>query len=217
MVELLWEVKMYIAENPDAYLAAVRTHVFMCFSVLLTSSAAGIVLGAASAKNDALSVWIVNIFGTLRMIPSLALLIAMLPILGTGFVPGFIVLLLHSVSIVLINSYSGFKSVPPPVLESAEGMGLSRREILFRIEFPLAMPLIFTGIRTSAVDIISSGTLVAYIGAGGLGEFIVSGLSFMDFTIMMTGALSVAFLAVTTDIILSFVQKEFVWNSGKYA
>jgi osmoprotectant transport system permease protein len=217
MVDLLWEVKMYIAENPDAYLAAVRTHVFMCFSVLVTSSAVGIVLGAVSAKYDALSVWTVNTFGALRMIPSLALLIAMLPILGTGFVPGFIALLFHAVPIVLINSYSGFKSVPPPVLESAEGMGLNRREILFRIEFPLAMPLIFTGIRTSAVDIISSGTLVAYIGGGGLGEFIISGLSFMDFTIMMAGALSVALLAVTADIVLSFIQKKFVWNPRKYA
>ena len=212
MFESLTEVGEYIAANRGAYLSAVRTHLSMSLLVLLVSCLICIGLGIVSAKKQSVSNGIISLFNTLKMIPSLAVMLAILPILGTGFWPAFLALSLHAIPVILINTYSGFKNISPAILESAEGLGLSRREILMKIEIPLAMPLIFTGIRTGMVEILASATLVAYIGAGGLGVFIISGLSFMNFTIMMTGALSIAILVVAADIVLAIFQKKFIWR-----
>jgi osmoprotectant transport system permease protein len=211
MFETLKEVGEYITANRDAYVTAVWTHLSMSFFVLLVSCAIGIGLGVVSAKKQSLSNGIVSLFNTLKMIPSLAIMLAIMPILGTGFWPAFLALSLHAIPVVLINTYSGFKNISSAILEIAEGLGLSRWEILIKIETPLALPLIFTGIRTGMVDILASATLVAYIGAGGLGVFIISGLSFMNFTIMMTGALSIAVLVIAIDIVLAILQKKLIW------
>jgi len=211
MFETFEEVAGYIAANSDAYAAAVKTHLSMSFLALLASCVIGIGLGILSAKKQSVSGTIVNLFSMLKMIPSLAVMLVIMPVLGTGFRPAFLALLLHAIPVILINAYSGFRSISPAILESAEGLGLRRWEILVKIEMPLAMPLIFTGIRTSMVDILASATLAAYIGAGGLGVFIISGLSFMNFTIMMTGALSIAVLVVAIDIVLAVFQKKMIW------
>jgi osmoprotectant transport system permease protein len=171
----------------------------------------GVSSGVVCAKREKISGTVINFFSALKMIPSLALLMLMLPILGTGFRPAFIALSLHAIPVILISTYTGFMNISPAIIESAQGMGLSGREILIRIEFPLALPIIFNGIRTGMVDIIASAALIAYIGAGGLGEYIVSGLSFMDYTIMLTGGLTIALLAILADIVLFLLQKKMIW------
>jgi osmoprotectant transport system permease protein len=211
MRELLLEVAKYILENQNAYIGEIRTHLSICFITLFVSCAIGIPVGALSAKRQNFSNAAINLFNSLRMIPSLAILMAMIPLLGIGFRPALIALSLHAIPVIIINTYAGFKNISPVILESASGMGLSETEILTKIEFPLALPLIAAGIRTSMVDIVASATLAAYIGAGGLGVFIVSGLSFMNFTIMMTGGLSIAVIAVIIDVVLGVAQKKLIW------
>ena len=117
----------------------------------------------------------------LRTIPSLALLVVMLPLLGTGFLPAVVALTLYGLPAILLNTYTGLREVDPDIVEAARGQGLSDRQIMRRIEIPLALPVIFAGIRTAAVQIVSAATLAAFIGGGGLGELITAGMGTFDF------------------------------------
>jgi osmoprotectant transport system permease protein len=207
MSKLFLGIIEYIQTHREMYLESFKTHLFISISVLLVSLAIGIPLGILSAKKPHLSAGLINIFSVLKMIPSLALLMVFIPVLGTGFFPAFFALILHCAPTVLISTFTGFRQVDTAVLESAQAMGMTASEILRKVETPLAMPLIYAGLRTCAIDSIASTTLAAYIGAGGLGMFIVIGLSYMDFVIIMTGSLTIAAITIFVDLIFYALQR----------
>lgn len=207
MPDLLHQIVDYIGSHQDRFYKAVSIHLSICSATLLVSLAIGMPLGILCAKKERLASGIMHVFNILRIIPSLAVLIAVMPILGTGFGPALLALSMHAVSTILVNTYLGYRNVDPSVLESARGMGLSPREIFFKIETPLALSLIITGIRTCTVDIIASATLAAYIGTGGLGEFVVMGMGAMNVAVMLVGSISIALMAVATDFVLATVQR----------
>jgi osmoprotectant transport system permease protein len=196
----------YIQTHQELYFTAFKTHLFIGISVLAVSLVIGVPLGMLGAKKPGLSAGLINVFSALKMIPSLALLMLFIPILGTGFSPAFFALILHCAPTILISTYTGFRQVDTSVLESAQAMGMTAREIFLKVESPLAMPLIYAGLRTCAIDSIASTTLAAYIGAGGLGMFIVIGLSYMDFVIIMTGSLTIAVITVFIDFLFYALQ-----------
>jgi osmoprotectant transport system permease protein len=173
---------------------------------VLVSTGIAVPLGIMCSKNKVFSMPIMNLFNFLRIIPSLAVLVLVMPILGTGFLPALLALVILAVPPTLINTYLGFKNVDEFILESSRGMGMSSKMILFKIEIPLAMPLILTGIRTSAVEVIASAALASYIGAGGLGDFIFTGLSLNDYRMLLVGGISIALLAIISEILLSLLQ-----------
>lgn len=207
MPDLLHQIVDYIGSHQDRFYKAVSIHLSICSATLLVSLAIGMPLGILCAKKERLASGIMHVFNILRIIPSLAVLIAVMPILGTGFGPALLALSMHAVSTILVNTYLGYRNVDPSVLESARGMGLSPREIFIKIETPLALSLILTGIRTCTVDIIASATLAAYIGTGGLGEFVVMGMGAMNVAVMLVGSISIALMAVATDFVLATVQR----------
>lgn len=207
MPDLLHQIVDYIGSHQDRFYKAVSIHLSICSATLLVSLAIGMPLGILCAKKERLASGIMHVFNILRIIPSLAVLIAVMPILGTGFGPALLALSMHAVSTILVNTYLGYRNVDPSVLESARGMGLSPREIFIKIETPLALSLIITGIRTCTVDIIASATLAAYIGTGGLGEFVVMGMGAMNVAVMLVGSISIALMAVATDFVLATVQR----------
>jgi osmoprotectant transport system permease protein len=210
MSEMFAGIIEYIRTHPNLYLEAAKTHVLIGVAVLSASIFIGMPLGVLSAKKQILSSPIINIFSVLKMIPSLAILIVFIPILGTGFVPAFFALTLHGIPTILVNTYTGFREIDPAVMESANAMGMTRAEIFRKVEMPLAMPLIYSGLRTCTIDIIASATLAAYIGAGGLGTFIIVGLSYVDYTIIMTGSLSIAALTLAMDLLFHIFQRIFI-------
>jgi osmoprotectant transport system permease protein len=112
-----------------------------------------------------------------RTLPSLAVLALVMPVLGTGFVPSLFALTLLALPPILINTYTAVRQVEPEVVDAARGMGMTRNEIRRKVEVPLALPVIFAGIRTAAVQVISGAVLAAYIGGGGLGDFITAGIA----------------------------------------
>lgn len=148
-----------------------------------------------------------NIFNFFRIIPSLAVLVLVLPLLGVGFVPALFALVFLAIPPILINTYLGFNNIDKSVIESAEGMGMSKKELLFKIQIPLALPLIITGIRTASVEVIASATLASYIGAGGLGDFIFKGLLLNETKLLIVGGVSVAVLSIFSEIILFIFQQ----------
>jgi osmoprotectant transport system permease protein len=159
----------------------------------------------------------INISNVGRAIPSFALLILAVQIFGigeptgllslTGSLPTFIALVALAVPPMVTNAYVGLAEVDPEIREAARGMGMRGREVLWRVELPLSLPMVMAGVRTSAVAVVATATLAAYIGWGGLGRFIIDGLAVQDYVEVFAGALVVALLAITVELLLAGVQK----------
>lgn len=147
---------------------------------------------------------VTNIFQT---IPSLALLAMFIPLLGIGIVPAIAALFLYSLLPILRNTFAGFESIDPGVIESAKGMGYSSVQRLFQVELPLVIPYVMSGIRLTTVYIISWAVLAALIGAGGLGQLILSGLGVNDKPLILSASIFAMILALAVDYVLGWVEK----------
>jgi osmoprotectant transport system permease protein len=142
----------------------------------------------------------VNVGNIGRAVPSLALLALALPFFGFGFTSALLALAALAIPPILINASTALREVNPGVIDAARGMGLSGSQILAGIQLPIAAPVIFAGIRTSAVQVVASATLATFIGGGGLGDLIVEGFQRGDTAILLAGALSVAVLSIITEV-----------------
>ena len=129
---------------------------------------------------------------------------------GIGAVPALIALFLHAVAPIVRNTYAGIESVSSDVIESATGMGMTKKQILFDIEIPNAMPVIMGGIRTSTAIIVGTAPLAFLIGGGGLGFWIFTGIALVDMGIMLAGAVPVALIAMLFDYFLALLEKVIV-------
>jgi osmoprotectant transport system permease protein len=143
----------------------------------------------------------------MQTFPPIAVLALTVPLVGFGFKPAVIALVLYSILPVLNNVIAGMKSVSSDILEAAQGMGMSPRQVLWRVEMPIAAPVVFAGIRTSVIINIGTATLGSIVGAGGLGAPIVSGLVRNNNAFVFQGAFATAVLALTLDRLFAFVEK----------
>ncbi len=144
---------------------------------------------------------------SLRVIPSLAILFLAVPYLGLGFYPALIALAILASPPILINTDAGFRNVDAAVTEAARGMGMGERQVFWRVEVPLALPIVVAGVRTAAVDVFASATLAAFIGGGGLGDFIARGFALFNPPVMLVGAIPVAVLTLSAEGVLAGVQR----------
>ncbi|ATW26181.1 ABC transporter permease [Candidatus Formimonas warabiya] len=151
-----------------------------------------------------------GIINILQTIPSLSLIALAMPVLGIGIKPTIMVLSLFSIMPILKNMLAGINNVDINYLEAAKGMGMNPRQILFKVELPLAMPVILTGVRTATVIVIASATIAAVIGAGGLGEFIFLGLSMNWPEPLLLGGITCAILASVADLLLAKLAASFI-------
>src|SRR6202012_1651371 len=158
------------------------------------------------ARRTRLSGTVLSIAGILQTIPSIALLGFMIPLLGIGPKPAIVALLLYALLPIIRNTYTGITGVDSAVKEAAVAMGMSKWQILTKVELPLAMPVILAGIRTATVINVGVATLALYIAAGGLGEFIFGGISLNNTNMILAGAIPAALLAILFDFLLSRVQ-----------
>ena len=144
-----------------------------------------------------------------RAVPSLAILALVFPLLGFGFDTALVALVLLAIPPILINASTGLRQVDPQVIDAARGMGFSGTQILGRIQLPIALPVIFAGIRTSAVQVVASATLATFIGGGGLGDLIVLGFQSNNLTVQIGGSLAVAVLAIITEVTFGTLERTF--------
>jgi osmoprotectant transport system permease protein len=131
----------------------------------------------------------------------------MIPLLGIGAKPAIVALMLYAFLPIIRNTYTGITQVDESITDAARGMGMSGRQILLKVELPLAMPVILAGIRTATVINVGVATLAAYIAAGGLGEFIFGGIALNNTNMILAGAIPAALLAILLDFLLSIIQK----------
>ncbi|GAB5408342.1 MAG: hypothetical protein BalsKO_07070 [Balneolaceae bacterium] len=153
---------------------------------------------------------IIGAVGILQTIPSLALLVVMIPLVGIGAVPAMVALFLYSLLPIVRNTHSGIKNIPNPLMESSYALGLPNSVILQKIELPLALPSILAGIKTSAVINVGTATLGALIGAGGYGQPILTGIRLDDTSLILQGAIPAALLALLVQSIFDLIEKWYV-------
>ncbi|MDO5485400.1 MAG: ABC transporter permease [Sarcina sp.] len=193
----MWEKMFtYIVTHGDALLIQTATHLWISLAALTAAILVGVPCGYLAADLPGCEKWISAPFQVLRVIPSLAILVLLIPGAGTGALPAVIALTILAVPPVLLNTIVGFRDVPAFMTESAAGMGMTDREILWNVRIPLALPLIFAGIRTALVEVIASAALAARIGAGGLGEVIFTGLGLNRMDLLLLGGVLVAALSL---------------------
>jgi len=152
----------------------------------------------------------INVSNIGRAIPSFGLIILVFLLAGFGIVPILVALTALAIPPMVTNSYVGMRSVDPAIRQAARAMGMTAWQILWRAELPIALPLVMAGIRTSAVQVVSTATLAAYVGLGGLGRYLIDGLATRDLAQVLGGAINVALLAIATEAGLAWVQKRIV-------
>jgi osmoprotectant transport system permease protein len=188
----------------------------------LTYSAAALAIAAVVAVPAGLwvghtgrgKVLVVNTAGTLRAIPSLGLLFVAVLVLGPRlqgdaafYAPTLLVLAVLAVPPIMAGAYAGVAQVDPAARDAARGMGMTGREVLFKVEVPCAMPLLISGFRSAALQVVATATLAATVGLGGLGRYLIDGLSVRDYGQMAGGAVVIALLALAVDGLVAVVQR----------
>lgn len=185
-----------------------RTVEHLWYSLVATVIAAAIALpigvGVGHAGRGGLLA--INLSNLGRAIPSLGIIILVFTLVGFGVIPVLVALTALAIPPIVTNSYVGMRSVDPDVREAAQGMGMTGWQVLWRVELPVAMPLIMAGIRTSTVQVVATATLAAYVGLGGLGRYLIDGLSQQVLAQVLGGAVLVALLSLATELVLGRVQ-----------
>ena len=202
--QTLWE---FMRQQSDKLLEQTVQHIGLTFISLFIAVLIGLPLGIFITRKKQFSGAILGVAGVLQTIPSIALLGFMIPVLGIGAKPAIVALLLYALLPIIRNTYTGITGVDAAVKEAAMAMGMNKWQVLFKVELPLAMPVIFAGIRTATVITVGVATLASYIAAGGLGEFIFGGISLNNTNMILAGAIPAALLAILFDFLLSRVQK----------
>ena len=196
----------FVRDHADKLLEQTLTHVGLTFLSLLVALLIGVPLGILIARRQRLASSVLGVAGVLQTVPSVALLGFLIPVLGIGIGPALVALFLYALLPIIRNTYVGITEVSPSVKEAARGLGMTAGQILTRVEFPLALPVIFAGVRTATVINVGVATLAAYVAAGGLGEFIFSGIALSNVNMMLAGAIPAALLAIAFDFGLARLQ-----------
>lgn len=201
------EAYTYATVHGSDLLSAFWQHLWLVLIPLAVGLVVGLPLGLWSARSRLASTVLINSFNALRVIPSIAVLFLAIPYFGLSFQSAAIALTLLVMPPILINTDVAFRTIDPMIREAAIGMGMDSKQVLREIEIPLALPVVIAGIKTATVEVIASATLAAFIGAGGLGTFIVRGFALYDNAILLVGAIPVAFLALLAEIGLGTLQR----------
>src|SRR5918911_744031 len=182
-------------------------HVVLSAVALLSAAAIALPVALVVRNTPLGAALAINVGNIGRAVPSLAILALCQPFLGFGFDTALVALTALAIPPILINASTGLREVSRDVIDAARGMGLSGGQILTSIQLPIAAPVIFAGIRTSAVQVVASATLATFIGGGGLGNIIVEGTQLNDTAILLAGSFSVAVLAIITELGFGLLER----------
>jgi osmoprotectant transport system permease protein len=182
-------------------------HLAMSGASVLTAALIALPVGIAIGHFGRGGILAISISNIGRAVPSFAVLVIAVELFGIGALPAFIALVALAIPPMVTNSYIGMREVDADVREAARGMGMRDRAVLWRVELPIALPLIMAGIRTSAVNVVATATLAALVAWGGLGRFIVDGFGLQDYPMMFAGAIMVAILSLIVEFSLAGAER----------
>ena len=197
----------YLWQNRSALLQRIVEHIGLAGMALCLGILLAVPLGLLLERRRTLAEPVIRFIGMSQTIPSIALLAFMIPLFGVGALPAIMALWIYSIFPIVRNTYSGLRDAAPTAVDAAKALGMTQWQTLSWVRLPLAAPVIMAGVRTSAVITVGTATLAAFIGAGGLGVPIVSGLQLADTTIILSGALPAAGLALIVDGVLGLIER----------
>jgi osmoprotectant transport system permease protein len=209
------EIWQFLSQNWHQTLNLAGQHAWVVSVSVIIAMATGIPIGIWITFNDKAADMVLYIAGIIMTIPSIALFGIMIPILsiighGIGTVPAIVALVLYSQLPIIRNTYAAIKSVDKNIIDAGIGMGMTRWQVLTKVQFPLALSVIFAGVRVAVVMSIGIGAIAAYIGAGGLGHFIFMGINQTYDAMIKSGAIAVAVMAVAVDFLLGRIENRLV-------
>lgn len=186
-------------ETQEAIWVQLGQHIYLSGAAILLAILVAVPAGVALSRAPRVAEPVMNAVGVLQTLPSLALLAFMIPLLGIGPVPAVAALFLYALLPILRSTYTGILGVDSAMIEAGRGMGMTPAQLLLQVQLPLAFRVIMSGIRVSTVLIIGWATLAAYIGAGGLGDLIITGFATVSSGHILAGGVPVTLLALVTD------------------
>lgn len=196
----------FIEKHGSELITKLLQHLSISITALAIGSLIAIPLGIIVSRNKKLSQVVIGITSVLQTIPSLALLAIVVPILGVGRKPAIFALVIYSLLPILRNTVLGMEGVDENTMDAAKGMGMNIFQQIFKVQLPLAMPVVFSGVRLSGTYVLAWATLAAYIGAGGMGDFIFAGLNNYNITLIIVGTVSITVLTLIVDFIFGIVE-----------
>ena len=202
----------YLLEHPARVAELALTHCEIVFAALVVAALIALPLGITAAKRPREAPAILGALGGIYTIPSLALLAILVTLFGLGLVPLFIALVAYAQFMLVRNVVAGLSGVDPAQSDAARGIGMSERQVLLNVELPLALPVIIGGLRIAAVALIALATLGGYIGAGGLGTLIFTGLTLHHYDEIAAGSIAASALAIIVDLLLRAVQRRMSYG-----
>lgn len=195
----------YINANKEKYIRLLSEHLNLTIIALMISIAIGLSISFIIYKNRKLSNFITQLTSSVRVVPSIVLMLIFMPTLGTGRLPALLALVIIGLPFIFANTINGLINVDEEVIEAAYSTGMNEKELFYKIRLPLSLPSIITGMRMASLSIAAGAPIAAYIGAGGLGEFILSGISQMRTDIIMTGSITIMLICLALELFFQLI------------
>ncbi len=197
----------FLAIKYPELLALIASHVQLTITAVFFAVVLGVPLGIFIASVKGADRPVLGFTNVMQAVPSLAALGLLVPIMGIGSPPAILMVMLYSLLPIVKNTYTGIKNINKQTVEAAHGIGMTSFQVLTRVQLPLALPVIMAGVRISSVTAVGLMTIAAYIGAGGLGNFVISGIQTNNEYLMLSGAIPACLLALLMDFLMSKVEK----------
>jgi len=205
----------YISGNYDQVLSLLGQHLYLTVFSVFMAIVIGVPAGILISKSEKLSKPIIGLANVIQAVPSLALLGFLIPFIGIGSTPAIIMVVLYSLLPIVKNTYTGLTNIDSDILEAAKGIGLTSSQTMKKVQLPLAFPVIMAGVRISAVTAVGLMTIAAFIGAGGLGYLVFSGISTVDNNMILAGAIPACILALLIDFVVGKMEAKISYTNKK--
>jgi len=207
-MEFFQQVLQLYTSRSDFFINLIIEHILLSGIAIIIISVIGVSLGIFITKHENMSSFILNLVNFLYTIPSIALFGFLVSLTGIGNKSALIALILYGILPMIRNTYTGIKEVDYQIIEAARGMGSTDKQLLFKIQLPLALPFIISGFRTMVIMTIALAGIASFIGAGGLGVAIWRGITTNFPAMTFAGSILVASLAIFSDLVLGIAEKK---------
>lgn len=197
----------FVRENPERFNSLLASHLRISLTALAISMLIYVPLGVLFARLERIGSSAVGFISAFRVIPSLALIFVFVPILGFGYRPALFALIVLAAPPLILNTFAGLSNVDRSTIEAARGLGMNGAQVFFKVQLPLALPVILAGVRSASVEIFASATLASLIGVRTLGQFIFTGISLLDTTYLLAGGIPIVILVLMAELMLGGLEK----------
>ena len=206
------DVTKLFLQRPEFFLKLLGEHLLIAGVAALLAALIGIALGILISERKRLAPWVMQGNNILYTIPAISMFGLLIPLTGIGNVTAIVALTVYGLLPMIGNTYTGITQIDPAVIDAAQGMGSSRRQILWRIKLPLALPVILAALRTMLVMTVSLAGIASFIGAGGLGVAIYRGITTNNMALTIAGSLLIMLIAFAADSLCRLLEKLIPWR-----